>query len=247
MFFTRQLKYVLLIIVSVGLPLTAADAGYTCGVGSVPAGAVCCSRTTYCNQGFTCGSGSECIPNSSPRACGGGEYCEKGYVCAPERGKCMPVDSPRYCGGKSFCKADEACVDNGKNCIKLSSDRYCGGGRYCEAGYHCAGNNKCAPNTSFQDFGAGNTIGSGGSGKISDACLKVGTSNRMGGMIGECIKKDGSTGHWYTTLVSSTRAEGCPQSIEFDYLDTDTGDVESYYTPFTVQTCDAPPAAIGVK
>ncbi|MFZ2555310.1 MAG: hypothetical protein WAZ27_02190 [Minisyncoccia bacterium] len=120
-----------------GFPLTTAHAEYTCGSGSVPAGAVCCSSSTYCNRGHTCGDGNECIPNSSPRACGGGKFCSEGSVCAPEKGKCVSIKAARYCGGKKFCKQDQACVDNGKSCVPLSSERYCGDGKYCQVGSYC--------------------------------------------------------------------------------------------------------------
>jgi hypothetical protein len=183
--------------------------------------------------------------------CGNGRYCEQGSVCAPEGG-CLKVEAPRYCGERKFCGEDEACIDNGAHCIKLASPRFCGvsGGKteYCKEGYHCAGD-KCAPDhDDTPDFGSGSDSGSSdGSGKIASSCLRVGESKRVGGMIGECTKKDGSTGHWYFTNVTSTMAYGCPKSIEFDYLDPDTQDVESYYTPFKVQTCDGPPEAVDVK
>ncbi len=139
MFLKIFLTYALLIMVSIGLPLGSSHAGYTCGVGTVPAGAVCCSSTTYCNRGSICGEGNECIPNSSPRNCGGGRYCKKGTVCAPEKGKCVAIDDPRYCGERRFCKQGQACVDDGKNCIPLTSERYCGDGKYCKEGSYCKG------------------------------------------------------------------------------------------------------------
>ncbi len=239
--------FALLILLCLGHP---ARAELLCDGLVIPYGTICCKGGRYCQPGNMCiNGGAECLPLSSPRACSGGGYCDKGSVCAPERGKCVSEKAPRYCGGRSFCGQDEACVDDGKNCIKLSSERYCGNGNYCKPGQRCVGTDKCetigAPRI---DLNPRSGSGSGsGKAPISDACLHVGESKRVSGMIGECTKKDGSTGHWYFTMVRSTMAPGCPKEIEFDYLDPDDDTMPSFYTPFKVQTCDGPPIGIEVK
>lgn len=237
--------FVAFLLLWAGFP---AQATLLCDGRTIPDGTVCCKGGMYCESGHMCGGGNDCIPLSSPRACAGGRYCEKGSVCAPEQGKCLSEKAPRYCGNRHFCGQDEACVDGGKSCIKLSSDRYCGNGNYCKPGQRCVGTDKCETISAPRiDISPRSGSGSGKPPPISDACLLVGESKRVSGMIGECAKKDGSTGHWYFTWVKSTMAEGCPKEIEFDYLDPDDGTVPSYFTPLNVQTCDAPPRAVGVK
>jgi hypothetical protein len=68
----------------------------------------------------------------------------------------------------------------------------------------------------------------------------------IGGSIGECEKKDGSKGHWNMTWVKSTMARGCPEEIEFSYYDPGDDEVERFFPPLNLQTCDSPPTDIKV-
>jgi hypothetical protein len=76
---------------------------------------------------------------------------------------------------------------------------------------------------------------------ISDTCLVVGNTKVVSGSIGECEKKDGSKGHWNMTWVTSTMVRGCPKEIEFSYYDPGDEQVERFFTPLNLQTCDSPP------
>jgi hypothetical protein len=131
----------------------------------------------------------------------------------------------------------------------MDSPRYCGDGKYCEAGFVCAGGGKCrSESASIPDGLGSNDAPEDKSGApISNSCLKIGPTKTVSGFIGECTMKDGSTAHNTFTMVTSTMAQGCPKEIEFDYLDTDTGELLSWYTPFNVQVCGGEPFAIGVK
>jgi hypothetical protein len=228
-----------------------ARAELTCDGRPIPYGKVCCQGGSFCDQGNMCvqeGGSMKCLPTSSPRACANGKYCDKDSVCAPEGG-CLSVHSERYCGGRSFCKVGAACL-NDKTCLSVTSERYCGNRKYCDVGQRCVGDGKCQSISVSSTPGIGSAPGgssSHGKPTISNSCLQIGESKRVGGMIGECIKKDGSNGHFYFTMVRSTGGPGCPKDIEFDYLDSDDGSVPSYFTPFNVQTCDQPPSAIEVK
>jgi hypothetical protein len=82
---------------------------------------------------------------------------------------------------------------------------------------------------------------------VSDACLTYSSPKYVGGSVGECTRKDGSTGHWYFTYVHSTMGPGCPKEIDFTVKNPDTGDVEQYSTPFNVQVCDHPAGEIAIK
>lgn len=80
-----------------------------------------------------------------------------------------------------------------------------------------------------------------------DYCLTYSTPKYVGGSIGECTKKDGTTGHRYFTYVHSTKTNGCPIEIDFEYFNKDIDSIEQYSTPFNVQTCDYPAQSISVK
>lgn len=218
-----------------------------CDGKTIPSGTVCCEGGTYCPANHMCireGGQMRCLPYSSPRACKGGKYCGPGYVCAPEGG-CLSVTSTRYCGGRQFCKPGFVCL-NDKSCLSITSERYCGDGKYCNLGSRCIGNGKCESVTATGPSTNPPTGSPTGKGKIPDSCLSIGESKRVSGTIGECTKKDGSTGHYYFTMVKSTGARGCPKEIDFDYLDKDDDKIYQFSTPFNVQTCDAPPITIEV-
>lgn len=237
------------LVISSLLSGAPAYADLVCDGRPMPYGKVCCRGGSYCEPGHMCvqEEGSmRCLALNSPRACSGGGWCNKGSVCAPEGG-CLSVESVRYCGGRQFCKAGFACLPD-KTCLSVTSERYCGDGKYCEPGSRCVGDGKCqrltasTPTPRFDPLSGGNA----GKPNISDSCLSIGESKRVGGMLGECTKKNGAKGHYYFTMVRSTGAKGCPKEIEFDYLDRDDDEVYSFSTPFNVQTCDAPPVAIEV-
>jgi hypothetical protein len=233
------------------MSMQSAQAELLCDGHPMPPGKVCCRGGRYCEPGNVCADGGmKCVSRSSPGVCSDGKsVCEKGSVCTPQGG-CIAATSERYCGGRKFCAPGFACIA-GDKCLSVTSDRYCGGGKYCNEGYKCAGNGKCtsvaaSPPAALPRFGTNSESGSGG-GKatISDSCLSVGEPKEVTGSIGACKNSNGTKGHWYFTMVRSTLASGCPREIDFDYLDPD-GSVPQFSTPFNVQTCGAPPAAIGV-
>jgi len=82
---------------------------------------------------------------------------------------------------------------------------------------------------------------------VSDSCLVADDTKVVSGRIGECQKQSGETGHWNFTLVHSSMKQGCPKAIDFQYRDPDSGNIESYSTPFNVQLCDARPERITVN
>lgn len=84
-----------------------------CGGGNcAPAGSVCCSETTYCNAGETCGPNNTCL-NSSVGGClaSGEETCVNNdgtEDCAPIGASC--------CGNHRYCPAGTVCVNGGTSC-----------------------------------------------------------------------------------------------------------------------------------
>jgi hypothetical protein len=218
--------------------------------GCAPLGSVCCNDGKHwCNQGTICERGTDfCIKKSSPRVCSNGtSYCDKESVCITGN-KCLSIESPRYCGGGKYCNEGFACI-TGNKCLAMTSPRYCGGGRFCEEGYECAGDNKCRSTASSGGSGLGSGGGSGDRGKpppVADGCLVVEPSREVTA-LGRCTKQDGTKSHWFFTKVRSSGVGGCPKSIEFDYLDSDDGSVQSYFTPFDVQICGGEPLAVEVK
>lgn len=210
-----------------------------------PPGRHCCADGSNCENGWLCVSDGKCLKKTSPRVCSNGtSYCDSGKICITGN-KCLAVESERVCSDLKYCPEGFACTNEG-TCLSTSSNRYCGGGKYCSEGYECAGEGKCRAIASFPGAPSTppGTNSAGNKPPVSDTCLVVGNSVRVGGSIGECTKKDGSKSHYFMTSVRSSGAPGCPSSIEFEVTDPGDGVTEKWYTPFKVQTCGGPPVGV---
>ncbi len=82
---------------------------------------------------------------------------------------------------------------------------------------------------------------------MPDPCLVVQEPKVVSGWAGECTRPDGARGHWNYTVVVSSLARGCPESIEFSYRGPGGKTSPGNFTPFKVQTCDGGPLDIQVR
>lgn len=147
---------------------------------------------------------------------------------------CMPAGHT-CCNSGSYCEPDYMCTRD-STCLAISSERYCGNGRYCENGYRCVREDQCQRNS-----GAGEPKHSLDS-RVANSCLEIGKTRVMTS-VDRCLRKDGTKSYWHHTHVKSSRSEGCPRRIGFDYLDRNTGTVLKSFTPSTIKICGDRPVA----
>lgn len=206
-----------------------------------PLGSTCCDNNQYCPGDSICVPGG-CLKKTSKRVCANGQYCDEDHLCITGN-KCLSVKSYRVCSNLSYCPQGSICTNEG-GCLSETSNRYCGGGKYCSEGYKCAIGGGCEPIATFGPPAPSRT--QPGNPPISDACLVVEQSVRIGGSIGECEMEGGLKDHYYMTNIHSSNAPGCPKEIEFSLTDPGNGESETWYTPFKAQTCGGPPTNVHV-